>query len=222
VRRVVIYEPTEFRIAELAPISTHHVKTVTLRVGMDESHEQVVRSIGLDGKKLGEAPAAAVLREVDELVQPIRVDETNGHTELILKQTRNRTSGPVGPLVLQTSPVAIDKNGQRYESIRSEGREDSYSRFYNIRCDNIVRFEYRLRPYRHSVTFENVSLEPGQKTDVNVKVVSLPEAFEPFDCEIVDAVSGEPIPGNAGNQRVRESFSPWRGRGTPIRESVWR
>ncbi len=169
--RAVIYEPTEFRAAELPPISTHNVKTVTLRVGMDELPEQVVRSFGLDGKKLGEDPAEPALRQADEFVQPVRVEQIKGQTQLLLKEMRRGT----GPVIDETVPVAIDKDGQRYDSIQAGGRPGFFAYLYNVPRDRIVRFEYGLRLYRHSATFENVSLEPEQRTDVNVKVESLPE-----------------------------------------------
>lgn len=38
----------------------------------------------------------------------------------------------------------------------------------------LERFEFRLRPYRHWVTFEGVSLHPGQESDVKVSVKSIP------------------------------------------------
>ncbi|MBC7819310.1 MAG: M48 family metalloprotease, partial [Planctomycetaceae bacterium] len=62
----------------------------------------------------------------------------------------------------------------------------------------LARFEYRLRPYRHWVTFENVSLVPGQQTDVKVKVESQPaqEANKPalrITGRVLDAETGKPI-----------------------------
>ena len=38
----------------------------------------------------------------------------------------------------------------------------------------LSHYEYRLRPYRHWVTFTGVSLEPGKESEVKVKVESLP------------------------------------------------
>ena len=38
----------------------------------------------------------------------------------------------------------------------------------------LVRYEYRLRPYRHWVTFNGVGVESGKETDVTVTVASLP------------------------------------------------
>ncbi|MEX2120157.1 MAG: M56 family metallopeptidase [Pirellulales bacterium] len=170
VHRAVIYEPTEFRAAELPPISTHHVKTVTLRVGMDELPEHV-RSFGLDGKKLGEDPAEPALRQADELVQPVRTEEIKGQTQLLLKEVRRGT----GPFVHETAPVAIDKDGQRHDPIQAGGRPGFAAYLYPVARDRVVRFEYGLRLYRHWVTFENVSLDPGRMTDVKVSVESLPD-----------------------------------------------
>ena len=38
----------------------------------------------------------------------------------------------------------------------------------------LVRFEFRLRPYRHWVTFKGVSVEPGTKSKVSVQLKSMP------------------------------------------------
>ena len=48
------------------------------------------------------------------------------------------------------------------------------------RREDLARFEYRLRPYRHWVTFENVSLQPGQKTDVKISTETI-AASNPAD-----------------------------------------
>ncbi|MBS0263608.1 MAG: HEAT repeat domain-containing protein, partial [Planctomycetes bacterium] len=42
--------------------------------------------------------------------------------------------------------------------------------------EQFARFEYRLRPYRYWVTFDQVSLEPGHLTDVKVSVATVAEA----------------------------------------------
>ena len=40
----------------------------------------------------------------------------------------------------------------------------------------LSHYEYRLRPYRHWVTFTGVSLEPGRETEVKVKVDVVPRS----------------------------------------------
>ncbi|MCI0681104.1 MAG: DUF1559 domain-containing protein [Gemmataceae bacterium] len=168
--RAVIYQPSEFVVTELPPYKQRNVRTVTLRIGMDESPEPIERSFGLDCKKRGLPPAAEAQRQADDLVQPLRVENVNGQAQLLLKVVRRGK----GPVVVEWVPTAIDKAGKRHDSIQAGGRPGFFAYLYPVAPEQIDRFEYRLKLYRHWVTFENVSLQPGAKTSVKVQVESLP------------------------------------------------
>lgn len=170
VDHAVVYEPSEFTSALMPLVSQLKDKKVSLRVCIDPLPEEIVRSISADGtKKLGSDPISEVLRRVDALMQPIRVEKVQDQTELLLKPV-NRGAGPP---IDETVPVAIDKVGGRHGSIQAGGREGFFTYRYPIAVSEIARFEYRLKPYRHWVTFSNLSVYPGEKTDVQVKVESL-------------------------------------------------
>lgn len=170
VSNAVVYEPSEFTSASMPLVSQLKDKKVSLRICIDPLPEEIVRTISADGtKKLGGDPMSEVLRRVDALMQPVRVEKVGDQTELLLKPV-NRGAGPP---INEWVPVAIDKVGGRHESIRSGGREGFFTYRYPVALSEIARFEYRLKPYRHWVTFSNLSVHPGEKTDVQVKVESL-------------------------------------------------
>jgi beta-lactamase regulating signal transducer with metallopeptidase domain/tetratricopeptide (TPR) repeat protein len=169
--RAVMYEPTEFRTAQLPAPSKPEIKTGTLRVGMDELPEEVLRSFDKDGKKLGKAPALEALRKADAAMQMVRAEAIDGQTQLLLKEIPRGS----GPLVDEGVPLAIDKEGKRHESMQAGGRPGFVAYLYPVQLDQVVRFEYRLRLYRHWVTFENVSLHSGEATEVKIRVESVSE-----------------------------------------------
>lgn len=169
VSNAVVYEPSEFTSASMPLVSQLKDKKVSLRICIDPLPEEIVRAIGVDGKKLGGEPMTEVMRRVDALMQPVRVEKVQDQTELLLKPV-NRGAGPP---INETVPVAIDKVGGRHETIQAGGREGFFTYRYPVALSEIARFEYRLKPYRHWVTFSNLSVHPGEKTDVEVKVESL-------------------------------------------------
>ncbi|HBG25696.1 MAG: hypothetical protein A2Y10_20545 [Planctomycetes bacterium GWF2_41_51] len=71
--------------------------------------------------------------------------------------------------------VAVDKNGQTHISrnIGSVSSGDIWqmtAKFYNIKLADIAEFQFQTRPYEW-IEFKNVSLKPGNKTDVQVIAV---------------------------------------------------
>ncbi len=69
--------------------------------------------------------------------------------------------------------VAIDLDGNLHTPARrswgSAGKMRQTTVDFNILLDNIKEFQFQTRPYQW-VTFKNVSLRPGAKTDVQVEV----------------------------------------------------
>ncbi len=69
--------------------------------------------------------------------------------------------------------IAIDINGNIHESVDTssgtagEIRQSTFG-FKNLAIENIQEFQFQIRPYRW-VTFKNVSLKPGHKTNVEIE-----------------------------------------------------
>jgi len=76
-----------------------------------------------------------------------------------------------GPVLSRV--IAIDKIGQTHTGDPEGGGTDKiisgYVSFKNLPIDGIERFEFQIRPYDH-VTFKNVSLQPGNLTNVQIEV----------------------------------------------------
>ncbi len=79
---------------------------------------------------------------------------------------------------------AIDTEGKEMHALSSIEYDNSGKATATYRTDSglpgkIARWEYRLRPYRHFITFENVSFVPGKKTEPKVSVESVAAAEPP-------------------------------------------
>ena len=77
---------------------------------------------------------------------------------------------------------AIDTEGKEMLDLSSIENDNSGKVTAKYRTDSrlpgkIARWEYRLRPYRHFITFKNVSLEPGKVTEpkISVKSIEMPK-----------------------------------------------
>lgn len=73
--------------------------------------------------------------------------------------------------------VAVDRQGKKHERYGASAWGDAplHMDVFRLAPDSIDRFEYRLRPFRHTVTFNNISLVAGTETDVRISVVSPPK-----------------------------------------------
>lgn len=78
----------------------------------------------------------------------------------------------------QADLVAVDKSGKRHDSVAGtfEGSPPRHLSvdIFNIPREQLDHFEFRLRPYRYWVTFDDVSLKPGQKSSPKVSVKTVP------------------------------------------------
>ncbi len=140
-------------------------KTTSIRVGLTTAPYGPTVSLNATGEKQVVAEMPEYLKPFDALISPLGVQEIDGQTELLLAGLPYEA--------LHKSAVwelhAIDVDGQKHRS-SSESTPVTGERHvaFKLPLSRIARFEYRLRPYQHWVTFENVSLHPGQKTDVKV------------------------------------------------------
>jgi hypothetical protein len=74
-----------------------------------------------------------------------------------------------------TRLVVFDKEGTLHESQKGSGGAGAglvrnIHRFKNLDIKNIEHLEFQSRPYDYWITFNNVSLQMGQKTQVQVKI----------------------------------------------------
>jgi beta-lactamase regulating signal transducer with metallopeptidase domain/outer membrane protein assembly factor BamB len=166
-----ISEPYHNRIGILLhqPSASH-----TFRLGITDEPWGMPQQISPTGEllnKLDESSRYWSSYQQIKLVRagPLADDEQN--TELTVEWPKNHAE------LFAFEIKAIDSDGKdvwvlnEREGINEEGQNTA--RFIlgdKIPRERLARFEYRLRPYRHWVTFENVSLQPDHKTEVKVKV----------------------------------------------------
>lgn len=203
--RAVVRGTTEFSVGESPyqkPGQTAP-ETTTLRLGIGELPELFVVTITPDGKKVSQTLSDEEAEQLDACVRPIQVVETDGQAELILEQVdRART-----PIAVWYVPYAIDKSGKSHELTRSGGRPDVASSIYPIPLSEVARFEVRFRRYRHHAVFENVSLEPGKRTDAKVSVLSPPKPTV-YRAELPDGRSVEFVGITKNTRPANEGWRP--------------
>jgi beta-lactamase regulating signal transducer with metallopeptidase domain len=85
---------------------------------------------------------------------------------------------------------------QFYGGIR--GRSGWYRYEFDVPLDQIVSFEYQIRPY-YQIDFENVSLEPGEKTNVQIQIKEAgknlqTDALIPMESQPLEKISTNTLP----------------------------
>jgi beta-lactamase regulating signal transducer with metallopeptidase domain/protocatechuate 3,4-dioxygenase beta subunit len=184
-------------------------KTVTIRMGLTTELFGPKQSVDLKGKKFDAPELAAPVQKLYDLFEPSKVEESVGKTEVLLNGKQLNDLGKIADFQL----VAIDTETNPQRSTGSSSDSAGVSRLsFPLPLARIARFEYRIRPYRHWVTFENVSLEPGQETDVVVKTETLPGGVQPAETSTIPAkpaAQNEPLSGQliAGLKAAAENFS---------------
>ncbi len=149
--------------------------TQTFRMAISDAPWGPYQQIGLDGKLLNEMDLAAPEEEHYGQIRVIRCGphpDNSEQSELTLEMPdkfQERCAFSIHP---------IDTEGKEMLDLSSIENDNSGKVTAKYRTDSglpgkIVRWEYRLRPYRHFITFENVSFEPGKKTEPKVSVESI-------------------------------------------------
>ncbi|HRA88188.1 MAG TPA: M56 family metallopeptidase, partial [Planctomycetaceae bacterium] len=155
--------------------------TTTIKLSIATEPFGPVQVFDRDGVKTKDISIRRDLKSLYDQIVPLGVREDSNETVLLLE------NAPYGDLYMLATweLVVVDTEGvhhrrnSEFVSALSNPRELRFP----LPNSSISHFEYRVRPYRHFVTFENVSLEPGQKSEVKISVKSLPsddaQAFIP-------------------------------------------
>jgi serine/threonine-protein kinase len=151
-----------------------------LRVGLTDESWGPWQRISAAGELLNQLGDKDLYWSSYSHIELQRVEPSRDHsnrTLLVLRQPKHHSR------LFDFEICAFDTDGQEYKvrewqsrSVENTDLEESEWSVMNSFPDDkqLARFEYRLRPYRHWITFENVSLQPGEQTDVKVKVESVP------------------------------------------------
>ncbi|MFM9962448.1 MAG: M56 family metallopeptidase [Planctomycetaceae bacterium] len=127
--------------------------------------------IDVNGLALPQKPADAKTESLRKLIQIIGIEKADNET--IFRSERLPADLDQR---LEFNLRAIDQQDQPHQSSESRGSEAGEGRVFKLAAADIKHFEIRLRPMTQKITFENVSLVPGEMTNVNVKV----EAVDPL------------------------------------------
>jgi beta-lactamase regulating signal transducer with metallopeptidase domain len=149
--------------------------TIRMSIATEPFGRKVV--IDLQGKKLDPPEFTPEVQKLHNLLVPLKIVSAEESTELLLEsQQLNALEQRAGYVIL-----AIDVAGNEHRSTTTSTTTTSTiasgerQLLFPVPLGSLEQFEYRLRPFRHRVTFENVSLQPGQPTEVLVKTETLPE-----------------------------------------------
>lgn len=201
---------TEFTIGVLPPFErgSKSPQKASLRLGIDSLPDVLVRSFDVKGQKLGEAPTSKEWQQIDNFIQPIAVRESSNETLLLLKMTDRRAA----PIVIEEPLVAIDKDGKRhaFKAVGPTSKPMEVEYRFAVPLSQIGRFEYGFRRFRQQITFQDVSLESGSKSDVKVEVISPPP---PIKAELPGGLSVEFV---GITKNTRPANEGWRADGRAI------
>ena len=150
-------------------------KPVTVHVFVSDQPFGPALLFDVNGKRLreGEAPAEpkpadAKTESLRKFIHVIGIEKSDNETIVRSKRLPAEVDQR-----LEINVRAIDQKDQPHSSSESRGTETGDGRVFKLAPADIKHFEIRLRPMTQKVTFENVSLVPGQVTDVKVKVESI-------------------------------------------------
>ncbi|MFN0053609.1 MAG: M56 family metallopeptidase, partial [Planctomycetales bacterium] len=144
--------------------------TFSLRVGITDVDWGPWQKVDTSGDFLDEVEVPAGYEQVYDQILPVHIELREGQTGICWENVHNQH-------LAEMSLVAIDKQGKSHQTYAVSLWGDSdpiHMDLFKLSIADIDHFEYRLRPYRHWVTFENISLEPGRRTKVTVKAESIP------------------------------------------------
>jgi len=158
----------ESGIARVVAEPSDEGNVVTVRVGITDSDWGPWQKVDRGGKIIEPVEIPLACRNVYEKIKPHHIEERVNACLFCWSGLKGVDEHA------ESSVVAVDVNGKRREYYgRSAWNGPSgpeSAEVFDIPLNDIDHFEYRLRPYRHWVKFENVSLAPGQKTDVKTSV----------------------------------------------------
>ncbi len=156
-------------------------KTAKIEVGIATQPQSALRVLDPLGVKLPR-PANA---SADPLVEDIEVETVNSVKSVVTGRdegTRITWISPVeGGRPIDLDLKLIDKDGNTHDRKQIHTNGDATLRQhvtyeFDVPFVRVARFEYRLRMFHHWVTFKNVSIHAGERTDVKIRTASLAES----------------------------------------------
>lgn len=181
--------PDYLREEVIAPLALPSLDPIAVECGVGEGDFGPWSTINLDGNRQPVSETSPELTPFYEQItqQASFVFVENGAEDVTL-------AIPTYKYIADQEWVVIAKDGRRLPwRVRSEIFSSKYEITFSVPPDGIDHVEFRLRPYRHWVTFKNVSLRRGQITDVKVATAPPhPEAKASSESDPSDGASQRP------------------------------
>lgn len=197
--------------------------TTWLRIGLTTQPYGPAVTIDTSGRKQPNVEIPAGLQPFYDKIVPLSVAESAGQTELLVEGVAYEDLHKLAAWELRAIDTAGGSHRSSTESVPPSGERHIG---FNLPRNSIARFEYRLRPYRHWVTFENVSLQPGQRTGVKVTSVSaVPSKPDRWAAELPEGLKVELVGLAEMAEDPQEWWSPdgTRLEDVPLHEkTVWK
>jgi len=146
--------------------------TTSIKLSIATEPYGPVMTIDSNGKKSTSIAIPENLGALYDRIAPVRVNDESGEIQLELD---NLAYGELYRLAAWELH-AIDNDGvqhRQYTEFVPDMPDFPRELRFSLPKAEFSHFEYRLRPYRHFVTFENVSLEPGKQTDVKLSIEAI-------------------------------------------------
>ncbi|RLS52997.1 MAG: hypothetical protein DWH91_15345 [Planctomycetota bacterium] len=215
------------RLVTVIPKDPESLTAFHLRIGTEPWGEWI--QVGADGEILNPEAIRTATDAPDRLVTHMRAGldaENLDRSWLQWRTPQNHNE------YYQMEVRAIDDDGKVTESKSSshsvgDRTHAEITRYFDLPLDRLARFEYRLRPYRHLVRFDQICTDPAKPTEVRVDVTPIvypeeipsPEAAVKTTRPLVAKLPGGLEVELVG---ITKNFAPskdgWKPDGSPIGE----
>ena len=153
------------RLVTVLPKVPESLTAFQLRVGTEPWGEWI--QVGADGEILNPEAMSKSPNSPEKLVT---VAGAGLDAENLDRSWIKWLAPPNGGEYYQMEVRAIDDDGKIVESRSSSTGSRETTKSFELPLDRLARFEYRLRPYRHFVRFDQICTDPKKPTEVKVTV----------------------------------------------------
>lgn len=152
------------------------MKHITVRLGMTDEPWGTTQEVSTTGEFLNDLTKddyhLGIYQSVKVLrVSPSKNDQTS--MEIALEMPAEYQTLFDFKLVAindQNTRMTSNESSTSYEPGPLKTKRTLFTSRFDLPEDRLARFEYKLRPYRYWITYENVSFEPDQMTEVKISV----------------------------------------------------
>lgn len=159
-------------------VPPENAKTTTVTIGIPDEEWGPWKKVNTKGESIEAVVLSPRLQESYAAIKPYEI-LARAENRVLFRWSHDREQRDLA----SKEVVAVDKSGVRHRWYGATLWDDENdvtrdADVFDLPLSQIDHFEYRLRPYRHWTTFNNVALKPNQTTDVRVhtRTVEIPKA----------------------------------------------